>query len=173
MSATVGTGNIAGVAGAIYLGGPGAVFWMWVMALLGMATKYSEAVLAVHYREEDERGRYVGGPMYYIRNGLGKKWAWLGALYALLTMFTALGIGNMIQSNSVADVFQENLWHPYIMDRHWSGHPDLCGDHRRHQKHCGGGRTHRAGDGRALSRRRADHPLHQYCRCAKRLCVDH
>ena len=90
---------------------------MWVMALLGMATKYSEAVLAVHYREEDERGRYVGGPMYYIRNGLGKKWAWLGALYALLTMFTALGIGNMIQSNSVADVFQENLGIPTL----WTG----------------------------------------------------
>ena len=117
MSATVGTGNIAGVAGAIYLGGPGAVFWMWVMALLGMATKYSEAVLAVKYREVDEEGRFVGGPMYYIRNGLGPKWAWLGGLYAFLTMFTALGIGNMIQSNSVADVFQENLGIPTL----WTG----------------------------------------------------
>jgi len=117
MSATVGTGNIAGVAGAIFLGGPGAVFWMWIMALLGMATKYSEAVLAVKYREVDEDGRHVGGPMYYIKNGLGKRWGWLGVTYALLTMFTALGIGNMIQSNSVADVFEQNLSIPTL----WTG----------------------------------------------------
>ena len=117
MSATVGTGNIAGVAGAIYLGGPGAVFWMWIMALLGMATKYSEAVLAVKYREVDEDGRHVGGPMYYIKNGLGKKWAWLGTIYALLAMFTALGIGNMIQSNSVAS----GLYEEFSVPKVWTG----------------------------------------------------
>lgn len=109
LSATVGTGNIAGVATAITLGGPGAIFWMWMTALVGMATKYSEAVLAVKYREVDSRGKHVGGPMYYLRNGLGKNLSWLGAVYALLTMLAALGIGNMVQSNSVAQVFEQNL----------------------------------------------------------------
>ena len=103
LSATVGTGNIAGVATAIYLGGPGAVFWMWVIAFVGMATKYAEAVLAVRYREVDELGNYVGGPMYYIRNGLGQRWAWLATLFALFGMLAAFGIGNLVQSNSVAD----------------------------------------------------------------------
>ena len=117
MSATVGTGNIAGVAGAIYLGGPGAVFWMWIMALLGMATKYSEAVLAVNFREVDEDGRHVGGPMYYIRNGLGKNWAWLGGVYAFLTMLAALGIGNMVQSNSVAS----GLYEAFEIPKLWTG----------------------------------------------------
>ncbi len=102
LAATVGTGNIAGVATAIALGGPGAVFWMWVMALFGMATKYSEAVLAVHYRETDERGNHIGGPMYYIRNGMGKKWGWLAFMFALFGMLASFGIGNTIQSNSVA-----------------------------------------------------------------------
>ncbi|MEQ8231610.1 MAG: sodium:alanine symporter family protein [Gammaproteobacteria bacterium] len=104
LAATVGTGNIAGVATAIHFGGPGAVFWMWVIALFGMATKYSEAVLAVRYREVDELGNYVGGPMYYIRNGLGRRWRWLAALFALFGMIAAFGIGNMVQANSVADV---------------------------------------------------------------------
>ena len=103
LSATIGTGNIAGVATAIYFGGPGAVFWMWVIALFGMATKYAEAVLAVKYREVDELGNYVGGPMYYIRNGLGNNWRWLGAAFALFGMLAAFGIGNMVQSNTVAD----------------------------------------------------------------------
>jgi AGCS family alanine or glycine:cation symporter len=103
LSATIGTGNIAGVATAIFLGGPGAVFWMWVTALFGMATKYAEAVLAVHYRETDEQGMHVGGPMYYIRNGLGAHWHWLGFLFAFFGMFAAFGIGNTVQSNSVAD----------------------------------------------------------------------
>lgn len=103
LSATVGTGNIAGVATAIYFGGPGAIFWMWVIALFGMATKYAEAVLAVSYRETDELGNYVGGPMYYIRNGLGDKWRWMAASFAFFAMFAAFGIGNMVQSNSVAD----------------------------------------------------------------------
>lgn len=102
LSATVGTGNIAGVATAIAIGGPGAVFWMWVMALFGMATKYAEAVLAVHYREVDEKGNHMGGPMYYIRNGMGKKWGWLAFMFALFGMLASFGIGNTIQSNSVA-----------------------------------------------------------------------
>jgi AGCS family alanine or glycine:cation symporter len=102
LSATIGTGNIAGVATAIYFGGPGAIFWMWVVALFGMATKYAEAVLAVRYREVDALGNHVGGPMYYIKNGLGPRWYWLGATFALFGMLAAFGIGNMVQSNTVA-----------------------------------------------------------------------
>ena len=109
LAATVGTGNIAGVAMAIYFGGPGAVFWMWVIALFGMATKYGEAVLAVRYREVDSLGNHVGGPMYYIRNGLGHGWAWLGTCFALFGMVAAFGIGNLVQSNSVADVMQSSF----------------------------------------------------------------
>ena len=84
LSATIGTGNIAGVATAIALGGPGAVFWMWITALVGMATKFAEAVLAVRYRETDSTGFHVGGPMFYIKNGLGKKWLWLGGVIRFL-----------------------------------------------------------------------------------------
>lgn len=109
LSATIGTGNIAGVATAIFLGGPGAVFWMWITALFGMATKYGEAVLAVKYRETDERGRRQGGPMYYIKNGLGDNWKWLGFLFALFGTIAAFGIGNMVQSNSVADALNTNF----------------------------------------------------------------
>ena len=83
LAATVGTGNIAGVAGAIAIGGPGAVFWMWMSALLGMCTKFAEVTLAVHYREKNAYGDYVGGPMYYIKNGLDKKWHWLATAYAV------------------------------------------------------------------------------------------
>lgn len=103
LSATIGTGNIAGVATAIVLGGPGAVLWMWLTALFGMASKYAEAVLAVNYREVDDLGQHVGGPMYYIKNGLGKKWLWLAWLFALFGMLAGFGIGNMVQANSVAD----------------------------------------------------------------------
>lgn len=110
LSATIGTGNIAGVATAIALGGPGAVFWMWMTALFGMATKYAEAVLAVKYREVDELGQHVGGPMYYIKNGLGEKWSWLAIIFALLGALAAFGIGNMVQANSVADAV-ESLFH--------------------------------------------------------------
>lgn len=109
LSATVGTGNIAGVATAIFLGGPGALFWMWITALVGMATKFSEAVLAVNFREVDENGRHVGGPMYYIKNGLGPKWAWLGTLFAIFGGIAAFGIGNTVQANSVADVLEANF----------------------------------------------------------------
>jgi AGCS family alanine or glycine:cation symporter len=101
LSATVGTGNIAGVATAIAAGGPGALFWMWVTGLVGMATKYGEAVLAVKYRIQDEAGTMSGGPMYYIANGLG--WKWLGFTFAVFASIAAFGIGNMVQSNSVAD----------------------------------------------------------------------
>ena len=103
LSATIGTGNIAGVATAIALGGPGAMFWMWVIAVIGMATKYAEAVLAVQYRETNEQGHFVGGPMYYIRNGLGSKFGWLAAAFAFFGMIAGFGIGNGVQSNSVAD----------------------------------------------------------------------
>ena len=106
LSATIGTGNIAGVATAIVLGGPGAVFWMWVTALFGMATKYAEAVLAVKYREVDDLGNHVGGPMYYIKNGLGKKWNWLAIIFALFGTLASFGIGNMVQANSVADAVE-------------------------------------------------------------------
>ena len=109
LSATVGTGNIAGVATAVFLGGPGALFWMWCTALVGMATKYSEAVLAVKYREVDEEGNHVGGPMYYIKNGLGDKWTWLATTFAVFAAIAAFGIGNTVQSNSVADVIQANF----------------------------------------------------------------
>ena len=109
LSATIGTGNIAGVATAVFLGGPGALFWMWMTALVGMATKYSEAVLAVKFRERDEAGNYVGGPMYYIKNGLGQKWAWLGAAFAIFGAIAAFGIGNGVQANGVAQVLEANF----------------------------------------------------------------
>jgi AGCS family alanine or glycine:cation symporter len=108
LSATIGTGNIAGVATAIALGGPGALFWMWCTALVGMATKYAEAVLAVRFREVDENGNHVGGPMYYIKNGLGAKWAWLGSLFAVFGALAGFGIGNTVQANSVAHALSEN-----------------------------------------------------------------
>ena len=109
LSATVGTGNIAGVAGAIAIGGPGAVFWMWVSAFLGMCTKFSEVVLAVHFREKNEKGEYVGGPMYYIKNGLGKKWHWLAVLFSVFGIFTVFGTGNATQVNTIATAVNSAL----------------------------------------------------------------
>ena len=109
LAATIGTGNIAGVATAIFLGGPGALFWMWCTALVGMATKYAEAVLAVQYRETDEKGNHIGGPMFYIKNGLKKHWAWLGTAFALFGALAGFGIGNTIQANSVADALNSKL----------------------------------------------------------------
>ncbi|MEW8559296.1 MAG: sodium:alanine symporter family protein [Candidatus Thiodiazotropha sp.] len=108
LSATIGTGNIAGVATAIAIGGPGAIFWMWCTALVGMATKYAEAVLAVRYREVDDNGNHVGGPMYYIKNGLDAKWAWLGTLFAIFGALAGFGIGNTVQANSVANALSAN-----------------------------------------------------------------
>ncbi|WP_083004490.1 alanine/glycine:cation symporter family protein [Halomonas sp. GT] len=113
LSATIGTGNIAGVATAIALGGPGAVFWMWITALVGMATKFAEAVLAVRYRETDSTGYHVGGPMFYIKNGLGKKWLWLGGLFSFFGAVAAFGIGNTVQSNSVADAMDSTFGVPH------------------------------------------------------------
>ncbi|CRL16573.1 alanine/glycine:cation symporter family protein [Phaeobacter italicus] len=109
LSATIGTGNIAGVATAVFLGGPGALFWMWMTALVGMATKYSEAVCAVKFREQDSQGNFVGGPMYYIKNGLGAKWQWLGVAFALFGAIAAFGIGNGVQANGVAQVLETNF----------------------------------------------------------------
>ncbi len=109
LAATIGVGNIAGVATAIALGGPGAVFWMWMTALVGMATKYAEVVLAVHYRERDAAGRWVGGPMYAIRNGLGRRWAWLGTAFAVFGGLAGFGIGNMVQANSIAAAMQTSF----------------------------------------------------------------
>lgn len=102
LAASIGTGNIAGVSGAIAIGGPGAVFWMWVSALLGMCTKFSEVTLAIKYRERNKEGDWVGGPMYYITNGLGKSWRWLAVLFAIFGSLAAFGIGNMTQINTIA-----------------------------------------------------------------------
>ena len=102
LAATVGTGNIAGVTGAIAVGGPGAVFWMWLSALFGMVTKYAEVVLAVKYRERNAQGDWVGGPMYYIKNGLGRGWKWLAVMFSALGALAAFGIGNMTQVNTIA-----------------------------------------------------------------------
>ncbi|MBS7660627.1 sodium:alanine symporter family protein [Pseudomonas lalucatii] len=112
LAATVGTGNIAGVATAIFLGGPGALFWMWCTALVGMATKYCEVVLAVHYRETDERKEHVGGPMYAIKNGLGPKWVWLGTAFAIFGGLAGFGIGNMVQVNSMAHALTDTFGVP-------------------------------------------------------------
>jgi len=117
LSATIGTGNIAGVATAIGIGGPGALFWMWCTALVGMATKYAEAVLAVRYREKNAEGKWVGGPMYYIRNGLGSKFTWLAVLFALFGMLAGFGIGSTVQANSVA----EALNHSFGIEKAYTG----------------------------------------------------
>jgi alanine or glycine:cation symporter, AGCS family len=112
LAATVGTGNIVGVATAIFLGGPGALFWMWMTALVGMATKYSEVVLAVHYREVDDKGEHIGGPMYAIKNGLSKRWTWLGIAFALFGGLAGFGIGNMVQANGIAEVLRSSFGVP-------------------------------------------------------------
>ncbi len=101
LAATIGTGNVAGVAGAIAIGGPGAVFWMWVSALFGMCTKFSEVVLAVKFREKNAKGDYVGGPMYYIKNGLGRRWTWLAYLFAAFCILATFGIGNTTQVSTI------------------------------------------------------------------------
>ena len=110
LAATVGTGNIAGVAGAIAIGGPGAVFWMWVSALLGMCTKFVEVTLAVQFRERNAQGDWVGGPMYYIKNGLGKKWMWLAYIFAALGVLTVFGTGNATQVNAIITSINSALY---------------------------------------------------------------
>ena len=109
LAATVGTGNIAGVAGAIAIGGPGAVFWMWISALLGMCTKFSEVTLAVHFREKNKHGDHVGGPMYYIKNGLGKKWQPLAILFSVFGIFAVFGTGNATQVNTITTAIDSAL----------------------------------------------------------------
>ncbi len=115
LSATVGTGNIAGVATAIFVGGPGAIFWMWCTAMVGMATKFSEVLLAVRFREVTPEGNVVGGPMYYIKNGLGPKWAWMGTAFAIFGAIAGFGIGNMTQTNSIAGAVEASFGiDPYV-----------------------------------------------------------
>ena len=109
LSATIGTGNIAGLATAVVTGGPGAVFWMWITAIFGMATKYGEGVLAVKYRVTNSKGEMSGGPMYYIENGLGKKWKWLAFLFAFFGVMASFGIGSTVQANSVAQAVHSSF----------------------------------------------------------------
>ncbi len=109
LAATIGTGNIAGVAGAIAIGGPGAIFWMWMSALIGMCTKFCEVTLAVHFREKNKKGEYVGGPMYYIKNGLGKRWTWLAISYSVFGVLTVFGTGNATQVNTIITSIDEAL----------------------------------------------------------------
>ena len=115
LAGTVGTGNIAGVAGAIAIGGPGAVFWMWCSALLGMCTKFAEVTLAVHFRERSETGEWVGGPMYYIKNGLGKNWQWLAFLYSLFGVLTVFGTGNATQVNTIVAAIDTALTEYHVV----------------------------------------------------------
>lgn len=110
LAATVGTGNVAGVAGAIAIGGPGAIFWMWISALLGMCTKFSEVTLAVHFRERNKDGDYVGGPMYYIKNGLKKHWHWLAYLFSAFGVLTVFGTGNATQVNTITTAIDSALY---------------------------------------------------------------
>lgn len=116
LAATVGTGNIAGVAGAIAIGGPGSVFWMWISALLGMCTKFSEVTLAVHFREKNQAGDWVGGPMYYIKNGLSRRWRWLAVLYSALGILTVFGTGNATQVNTITTAIDSALLNYKIVE---------------------------------------------------------
>lgn len=115
LAATVGTGNVAGVAGAIAIGGPGAVFWMWISAILGMCTKFSEVTLAVHFRETNEKGELVGGPMYYIKNGLKKHWHWLAYLFSAFGVLTVFGTGNATQVNTITKAIDSALYNYNII----------------------------------------------------------
>ena len=125
LAGTVGTGNIAGVAGAIALGGPGAVFWMWCSALLGMCTKFAEVTLAVHFRERNDKGDWVGGPMYYIKNGLGKKWQFLAVLYSILGILTVFGTGNATQVNTIVASIDSALFNFNVFNEDNVGNVNL------------------------------------------------
>ena len=124
LAATVGTGNIAGVAGAIAIGGPGAVFWMWISAVLGMCTKFSEVTLAVHFRETNKNGDLVGGPMYYIKNGLGPKWHWLAVLFSTFGVLTVFGTGNATQVNTITTAINSALENYQLINE--QSHPVVC-----------------------------------------------
>lgn len=117
LAATVGTGNIAGVAGAIAIGGPGSVFWMWISALLGMCTKFSEVTLAVHFREKNKEGDWVGGPMYYIKNGLSPRWRWLAILFSALGVLTVFGTGNATQVNTITTAVDSALLNYHVFSQ--------------------------------------------------------
>ena len=121
LAATVGTGNIAGVAGAIAIGGPGAVFWMWISAILGMCTKFSEVTLAIHFRERNAEGELVGGPMYYIKNGLKEHWRWLAYLFAAFGVLTVFGTGNATQVNTITTAIDSALYNYGIISAENSG----------------------------------------------------
>jgi AGCS family alanine or glycine:cation symporter len=138
LSATVGTGNIAGVATAIALGGPGALFWMWITALLGMGIKYAEALCAVKFRETDEQGHFSGGPMYYIKNGLHKRWHWLGVAFAVFGSLAGFGIANTVQSHSVSEVLLESCWVATFSNRACADGAGWGGYTRWHSSHCCG-----------------------------------
>lgn len=125
LAATVGTGNIAGVAGAIAIGGPGAVFWMWISAFLGMCTKFSEVTLAVHFREKNAQGDYVGGPMYYIKNGLGPKFMWLAVIYSILGILTVFGTGNATQVNTITTAVDSALLNYGLISQDMAGTVNL------------------------------------------------
>ena len=124
LAATVGTGNIAGVAGAIAIGGPGAVFWMWISAVLGMCTKFSEVTLAVHFRKTNKNGDLVGGPMYYIKNGLGPKWHWLAVLFSTFGVLTVFGTGNATQVNTITTAINSALENYQLINER--SHPVVC-----------------------------------------------
>ena len=125
LAATVGTGNIAGVAGAIAIGGPGAVFWMWVSAILGMCTKFSEVTLAVHFRERNQEGDYVGGPMYYIKNGLSKNWHFLAVLFSAFGVLTVFGTGNATQVNTITTAINSALLNFHVISQSSVGTTNL------------------------------------------------
>ncbi|WP_130837424.1 alanine/glycine:cation symporter family protein [Lachnoclostridium sp. Marseille-P6806] len=126
LAATIGTGNIAGVAGAIAIGGPGAVFWMWISAFLGMCTKFAEVTLAVHFRETGRNGEYVGGPMYYIRNGLGRHWQWLAVLFSAFGVLTVFGTGNATQVNTIITAINEALLNYGVIGKNRLPAVNLC-----------------------------------------------
>ena len=125
LASTVGTGNIAGVAGAIAIGGPGAVFWMWISAILGMCTKFSEVTLAVHFRERNQEGDYVGGPMYYIKNGLGKNWHFLAVLFSAFGVLTVFGTGNATQVNTITTAINSALLNFHVISHSSVGTANL------------------------------------------------
>ena len=125
LAATVGTGNIAGVAGAIAIGGPGAVFWMWVSAALGMCTKFSEVTLAVHFRETNKNGDLVGGPMYYIKNGLSKNWHFLAVLFSAFGVLTVFGTGNATQVNTITTAINSALLNFHVINQSSVGTANL------------------------------------------------